>query len=268
MQRRKWIALLGVGAVVIVAGAAIVYWRHDISRQVERASLPAEVHYEEAVQASTTINTSPVATTAVKKPVSKPAVTPVVLPAEVNLAVPFAVQAPYGNWDDPYGEFCEEASVLMAMQYVNGEKTGTPATLDAKLLAIKAFEDKRFGYYKDTNAAETAAIIKEFYKYNNVALVPNPTASDIKNSLADGKPVIIPVAGRMLGNPYFTAPGPIYHMLVIKGYTKDGKFITNDPGTRRGADFLYSEATIMNAIHDWPGSERIDQGKRVVIVVG
>ena len=254
---------------MIVAGAAVVFWRHDISRQVERASLPAEVHYEEAVQQTPSVQKPVSASVAVvPKPSSESPTKLLSLPAEVNLAVPFVVQAPYGNWEDPYGEFCEEASVLMAISYIRGEKITSPADADAKMLAIKAFEDKRFGYYKDTNAAETAAIIKEFYKYNNVALVPNPTASDIKNALAAGKPVIIPVAGRMLGNPYFTAPGPIYHMLVIKGYTKDGKFITNDPGTRRGADFLYSEATIMNAIHDWPGSERIDQGKRVVIVVG
>jgi hypothetical protein len=182
--------------------------------------------------------------------------------------VPFTPQAPFANWEDPYGELCEEASVLMAMKYIKGEKITSPQAADTDLLAMKAFEEERFGYYKDTTAAETAIIFKEFYNYSTIKTVNNPTAADIKNALADGKLVIVPAAGRQLGNPYFTAPGPIYHMLVIKGYTKDGKFITNDPGTRRGADFLYSQSTIMNAMHDWPGHENIEQGKKVAIVVG
>ncbi|MBI3420596.1 MAG: C39 family peptidase [Candidatus Sungbacteria bacterium] len=258
-----------VGLAVLVGAGAFVFWRHDISRQVERASLPEEMHYAEAVQQTPTVQTAASASVATPPSTSEePPVNPAVLPAEVNLAVPFVVQAPYARWEDPYGEFCEEASVLMAISYIRGEKIASPADADAKMLAIKAFEDKRFGYYKDTNAAETAAIVKEFYKYANVELVQNPTVADIKKALATGKLVITPLAGRMLGNPYFTAPGPLYHMLVIKGYTKDGTFITNDPGTRRGADFLYSEATVMNALHDWPGNDHIEQGKKTIIIVG
>ena len=56
-------------------------------------------------------------------------------------------------------------------------------------------------------------------------------------------------------------------MLIIKGYTKEGNFITNDPGTRRGADFIYSPGVLMNAIHDWNGGD-VDNGKKVMIVVG
>lgn len=44
------------------------------------------------------------------------------LPAEVNLDVPFTSQAPYKNWHHPYQDFCEEASALMAVRYVKGEK--------------------------------------------------------------------------------------------------------------------------------------------------
>ncbi len=57
-------------------------------------------------------------------------------------------------------------------------------------------------------------------------------------------------------------------MLVIKGYTADGKFITNDPGTRRGADFLYSAATLLNANHDWRADGKVDRGRKVVLIVG
>jgi hypothetical protein len=57
-------------------------------------------------------------------------------------------------------------------------------------------------------------------------------------------------------------------MLVIKGYTSAEKFITNDPGTRRGADFLYDENVIMEAMHDWRVDKNIDLGKKVIIIVG
>src|SRR3989344_6960165 len=43
------------------------------------------------------------------------------LPSEVNLAIPFTVQAPFANLDEVHEEFCEEASVLMAASYVLGK---------------------------------------------------------------------------------------------------------------------------------------------------
>ncbi|MBI4122698.1 MAG: hypothetical protein HY462_01740, partial [Parcubacteria group bacterium] len=37
----------------------------------------------------------------------------------------------------------------------------------------------------------------------------------------------------------------------IRGYTPT-QFITNDPGTKRGEEFVYPYNTLINAIHDWP----------------
>ncbi|MBI3255635.1 MAG: C39 family peptidase [Candidatus Andersenbacteria bacterium] len=267
-KRKKYTLIAGVIiTLVLVAGVATAYWRHDISRTVERASLPEEIAYQEVAEVKATPNPAPAATPTVK-PASNTKASPTSLPAEVNLAVPFTPQAPHANWEDPYGELCEEASVLMAISYIRGEKIPNPDIANTKLLEIKAFEDKRFGYYKDTTAAETAIIFKEFYTYDKVQLLEKPTVQDIRAALAAGKLVIVPAAGRMLANPYFQTPGPLYHMLVIKGYTDDGKFITNDPGTRRGADFLYTQENVMNAIHDWHGDEHIERGRQVVIVVG
>ena len=189
------------------------------------------------------------------------------LASEINLAVPFTVQAPHANWEDPYADFCEEASVLMAASYILGLDISSPDFADKKMLEIKAFEDQRFGYSKDTTAEETATILREFYKIDKIKLVYNPTENDIKKALAEKKAIIIPAAGRQLGNPYFRQPGPLYHMLVIKGYTKEGNFITNDPGTRRGADFIYNSDIIMNVIHDWNGGD-VEHGRKIVIIVG
>ena len=190
-----------------------------------------------------------------------------ILPSDINLAVPFTIQAPNANWDEVHQEFCEEASVLMAASYIKGWTIATPEIADHKMFEIKAFEEQKFGYYKDTTAEETAIILREFYGIEKVKVVYEPAVEDIKKALSEKKVVLAPAAGRQLGNPYFRQPGPLYHMLVIKGYTKEGNFITNDPGTRRGADYIYLPSILMNAIHDWNGGD-VEHGRKVVIIVG
>jgi len=54
-------------------------------------------------------------------------------------------------------------------------------------------------------------------------------------------------------------------MLLLKGYTSDGEFITNDPGTRNGRNYVYKQAVLMAAIHDWNGGD-VMNGVPVVIV--
>lgn len=245
---------LSIALTLLVVGlmAAFVFDKINPISKIFNFPLPSAIPYDE----SQTIT-----------PVPNPKINSIVLADEINLDISFTSQAPHQNWSEPYQNFCEEASVLMAISYIKGEDISEPNLADAKMLAIKSFEEKRFGYHTDTNVAETAIIIKEFYKYPNVVVLKNPSIYDVKKVLSEGKAVIVPVAGRELNNPYFTPPGPLYHMLVIKGYTKDGKFITNDPGTRRGADFIYSPEVLFNAIHDWNGGD-VKNGAKVIIVVG
>ncbi|MBX4205075.1 MAG: C39 family peptidase [Candidatus Doudnabacteria bacterium] len=189
------------------------------------------------------------------------------LPEEINLDVPFTTQAPKVNWDADHEEFCEEASVLMAAAYINNFTIPNADFAEEKLQAIKNFELGEFGYFQDTTAAETAVILKKFYKVNSIEVVANPSLNDIKQALAKGKIIVAPFAGRELGNPNFTGDGPLYHMLVIKGYTKDGKIITNDPGTRKGANYIYSSQTILDAMHDWNHGD-VTHGAKAMIIVG
>ncbi len=266
-RKRSPLPALLVLLIIISAGAW--FSRHTLARLVQQATLPEPIPYEEKT-VPTPIPQPTKLRGASPLPIASPtaAIIPSGLPKEANLAVPFTSQAPDGNWDDPYGDFCEEASVLMAASYLTNKKIPNAAFANAALLAIRDFEVKRFGYHKDTNAEETATILREHFSYDNVELKGNPTAGDIKQALAEGRVVIAPVAGREIGNPYFQQPGPLYHMIVIKGYTADGKFITHDPGTRRGADFLYGENVIMEALHDWRTDGNIDLGKKVVIIAG
>ncbi|MBT5808408.1 hypothetical protein HOI18_04015 [Candidatus Uhrbacteria bacterium] len=192
-----------------------------------------------------------------------------VLPLSINLAVPFTSQAPHANWDYPYKETCEEASVYMVHRYFEGEPEGMidAQKADDAILKIVAFEEGLFGYYEDTTVEQTGIFAEMMYGFSSAVAIEDPTVDDIKTQLAEGRPVIVPAAGRMLGNPYFTAPGPIYHMLVVRGYTEDDQFIVNDPGTKRGEAYLYDVDTLMSAIHDWNDGEEITDGGRVVLVL-
>ncbi|NQV88813.1 MAG: C39 family peptidase [Parcubacteria group bacterium] len=190
------------------------------------------------------------------------------LPLSINLAVPFTPQAPNGTWGEPYQEGCEEASVYMVERYFEGEPEGLieASKADEAILSIVDFENELFGFYEDTTALQTG-MFAELMFGRTYELMVDPTVDQIKTHLAAGRPVIIPAGGRLLNNPYFTAPGPIYHMLVIRGYTEAGQFIVNDPGTYRGEAFLYDFDTILYAMHDWNGGEEITDGRKVALVI-
>ena len=185
--------------------------------------------------------TPPLSTKSVTSP---PKPSTVTNPATFSLKVPFTPQAPTGNWDKEHNEACEEASALMAAAYFNGDtRSKIPATeVEKELTRLFEWERTNFGYSLDTNSAETAQMIRSVYGLN-AKLVTNYTEKDIKDALNTNKIPIIVAAGRKLGNPNYTAPGPLYHMLVVRGYTAT-KIITNDPGTRNGENYQYSFATL------------------------
>ncbi|HLA25564.1 MAG TPA: C39 family peptidase [Patescibacteria group bacterium] len=266
-------------SVMIIFGAGGFVFRGelrdllDFKKITEQASLPKETAADEAQNQEEVIGEEANANIGIaaddsfegsEQEVLGAATQKKPLPAEINLKIPFTSQAPHANWNLPYGEACEEASALM-VHYFYKNKTFTKESADAEIKKLVDFQTKKYGFYKDSTADETARFIKDYLKYKKVRVLP-ATINAIKQELAAGRPVIIPAAGRLLGNPNFRQPGPLYHMLVVKGYTKDGKFITNDPGTRNGANYVYSQKVLMNAIHDWNGGD-VNNGKKVIIVV-
>ncbi len=179
-----------------------------------------------------------------------------------NLAVPFQAQAPFGNWVEPYKEACEEASLIMVDHYLAGTSLSKQQMQD-EIDSQISWELEKWGGHFDLTMAQTATLAQAMYNYQT-RIITDLTIDKIKAEINAGNPIIIPAAGRELGNPNFRQPGPLYHMLVIKGYLP-GKFITNDPGTRNGADYVYSESVLMAAIHDWTGSA--PDGGRVGLVL-
>ncbi|MEE8638405.1 MAG: C39 family peptidase [Candidatus Margulisiibacteriota bacterium] len=190
------------------------------------------------------------------------------LPQKTYLPVPFLCQAPYANWKQPWQDACEEAAIIMAMQYVKGDSV-TRKLGNQEILNLVDFQVKKYGGHYDLKAEQIAKLIKDYYKYNKLEVRYDIEINDIKRELAKGNVVITPMAGRLLGNPYYTPPGPAYHNMLFKGYNdRSGEFITNDAGTKRGRNYRYKYQVVYNAIHDWTGNKKtIAQGRKAMVVV-
>lgn len=173
------------------------------------------------------------------------------------LPVPFTSQAPFAQWSDSrQQDGCEEAGAVMAMAWVKDQKTLSKAEAKKAIINISDFELKKYGEYRDVSLEDLREwVFIDYFKYDakKVRVVEKITLADIKKELAKGNLVLVPADGRALKNPYFTAPGPERHVLLIKGYDQKKKqFITNDAGTRRGENYRYSETVLFKAIRAYP----------------
>lgn len=264
MNKRTAIIVF-ICVVILGAGAAVYALRGDVrelAAQITQPSLPPAEGYIVPAATSTDPVTAP-DTKPDPKPVTPPVATP---PAEVNLAIPFLLQAPKQDWSDPFEDACEEASMLMVDGYYQGRTTDFGADEGTKaILAVVAFEDENYGYNKDTTSADVQHTSMAYFGYKNVEIqVANE--ANIKAALAAGKPVIVPAYGKALNNPNFKNGGPEYHMLVIKGYLKDGRWITNDPGTRNGRDYIYGKQLLLDAIHDFDKTGVQNGAKKMIVI--
>lgn len=189
---------------------------------------------------------------------------PTPLPPTVSLPIPFSPQAPSANWDQLHEESCEEMSLIMVHHFL----AGTPLAREQAEREIQEMVqwETKHGFPQDVTVGELGKIAEQYYGYRSRITI-EPTVNDLKRELTDGHPVIVPAAGRDLGNPYFSGEGPWYHMLVLRGYGFWG-FVTNDPGTKRGEGYVYRFSTLMDAIHDWTGvKEEIRKGRRAVLII-
>lgn len=167
---------------------------------------------------------------------------------------PFTVQAPFGKWSDMrQQDGCEEASSLMAIKWARNEKLSSKEALTT-IIKSSDYIQKKFGEYRDISTADTIKwIINDYFRYRKAIRKTNVTLEDIVAELRNNRVIIAPMNGQLLHNPYYTPPGPVHHMLLIIGHDESRKvFITNDPGTRRGASYKYPEKVLFNAIADYP----------------
>jgi hypothetical protein len=196
-------------------------------------------------------------------PEPQPAPEPRALPASMNLKVLFVPQAPFKVWDPLHEDACEEASMIMLQTYAEGTASLSVEEMDARIYDLVGYEEER-GLGPSITAEQTAEVMRARLGLD-AKVVPLASIDDLKRRLAAGTPVILPAAGKLLFNPNFRNGGPVYHMLVAKGYV-DGRIVTNDPGTRLGADYVYDEDVLWNAVADWTG-DGVDPSRKVMIVV-
>ena len=182
--------------------------------------------------------------------------------SKINLAVPFTSQAPEKNWDQPWQDACEEAALLMLDAYYKGYNITSVSFAKDELLKLVAYQDEK-GWGGSIPARRVASVSDSELSLG-LDIVYNPTIEQIKEYISQGHPVLALANGKMLPNPYFSNGGPEYHALIIKGFT-DTHFITNDPGTQHGAEFLYTYNDLLNALADWNGGN-VKNGRPVILV--
>ncbi len=183
-------------------------------------------------------------------------------PAELNLKAVFYAQAPFGNWDLPWQEACEEASVLLvANEYFS--HNWSREQFNDEILKLVEWQKDRFGDYIHTSVDQTAEILEE-YLFLETVIHENPSFEDVQKVINDGHFIIMTFSGKQLYNPNFKNGGPMYHVVLVKGY-KEGKIITHDVGTKNGENYVYTWDVISNALHDY--SVPIENGAKRMIEV-
>ncbi|PLX26551.1 hypothetical protein C0583_07040 [Candidatus Parcubacteria bacterium] len=189
----------------------------------------------------------------------------------VDHDVPFVTQAPFGDWSDQrQQDGCEEVSVLMSVYWARDMELSKEKALE-EIIAISDFELEKYGEYRDISMTDVVDwIFDDYFDFQNVEFKKNVSADDMIFELIEGHVLVVAVDGQILENPYFTPPGPPRHMLVVKGYDANtDEFITNDPGTRHGANYRYKKDILYSALMDYPTGyhEEIKEIKKDIIVV-
>ncbi len=184
----------------------------------------------------------------------------------VVLPVPFTSQAPNNNWDR--NEDCEETSITMANAYLTGtiEDKLPPAAALQAINTLKAWEQANIGYNANTGADATAQMAEGAFGLK-VTQIWDYSETDLKNALAEKHPVLLPINARRLNNPAYADNGPLYHMIVVRGY-EGNAFIVNDPGTNGGESNKYTFAVLKGAAADWnQATKSMDANRKIALVL-
>ena len=262
-------------AIIFLAALLAVYYYFYFATKTEQSiDLPVALKYQDLVPNKEQSDTSLEPNTSTPKdlvdqPEAIKNIEPIAEESEpvassINLAVPFTAQAPTANWAQPFQDACEEASLLMVDYYYEDKKLPSKLEVENILTQMVAWQEQNWGAHENLPAQKVSDLALALFN-QKLDLVTDLTPEKIRKYLQAGRPVIVPADGKKLANPNFTNGGPDYHMLVIKGYI-DGQFITNDPGTRKGADFTYTEDNIMYSIADWDANKKAASGGQVGLV--
>lgn len=190
---------------------------------------------------------------------------PEVIPTEYDIQnMDFFSQAPYWNWNQPYQDACEEASLLIWQYYIKWIKK-TKDEYNKDLLAMVELEMEMLWYFESTTIMEMKQIINRRDPSITARIIEHPTILDLEREISKNNVVVAPFYGKGLWNPHYALWGPEYHFLVIKWYTKDS-FITHDVWTLHWKNRHYNKNTIMENIHDRNRTDVRKWAARVLIM--
>lgn len=185
-------------------------------------------------------------------------------PTKTNVDVPFTSQAPDGNWSEPWQNACEETSIYMVTSFYANDQIKRDEAI-VKIREILKVKNTEIKVSKDESLTTISELIDHLELPWTTQLVADPTTEDLKNELAGGRPIIVPVYAPALKNPYYGPTSPNYHVVVLTGYDDtEGVFIVNDPGTKDGEGLRFPYATFLSAIHDL-NSKNVSAGKKAVL---
>jgi len=188
-----------------------------------------------------------------------------IIPTNKEISVPFTSQAPQGNWQEPWQNACEEASIVMIQNFYKEEGLD-PVKARQQILDIFTLKKTTAVASKDESLERIEEIINSGDLKWKVHIVNNPELKAIQNELSANQPVIAPVYAPLLNNPNYGTPGPDYHVLVITGYDDEtGEFITNDPGTEAGENYRYPYDILLKALHDYLANKDYKAGAKRVL---
>jgi hypothetical protein len=255
--------LVGVlTALAVIAGSATFYAYHSKNVEAELlTSTPTPNTSSQPVTPSP--SSSAKSTKASALPTAT--VTPATPSSAVSLSMAFTTQAPTGNWDAIHEDACEEASLYMVELFRKGTHQISSAEAEQEIQRLVAL-GQGMEQGPSITLTQLAELAKQAYGLATGRIEHTVTKEALRKELAAGKPIIIPAAGRELHNPHYSGEGPVYHMLVVRGYDPvQDEFITSDPGTRFGDGYQYGSDTFLAAIHDY-NATAIDDGQPAYLV--
>lgn len=161
--------------------------------------------------------------------------------------------ATWKKYEEPYQNFCEEASLLNWYYYLTWKEKDLKE-YNKDLLKLKELEDLLFEWwYKHTNIEDTLKLLIAFQWDNQQAfweIIENPTVEDIKYNISIWNPVLVPVYWKWLSNNLFVGWWPVYHNLLIKWYTEQN-FIVNEVWVSKWDWYNYKIEELMKNIADY-----------------
>jgi hypothetical protein len=197
--------------------------------------------------------------------IEKKILTPTI-PYSLILPVPFSTQAPDDSWTG--NEDCEETSVTMANAYLTGttEDKLPPDAAQNAIDNLKTWEQANLGYNANTGADSTSRMAEGAFGLR-VEQVPNFTEAELKQAIVNHTPILLPVNAQKLGNAQYIHDGPLYHMIVIRGFKGD-IFIVNDPGITGGDGNSYPFSVLQAASANWDeATQSIVSTQKIALVL-